>query len=362
MKRKIFVLFPFPALLSLSLGLALAEPAKNYDIREEMVPMRDGVKLFTRIVTPRVGHDPRPILLERTPYNASESLGGHPSTRLAVALGNKFVGNDTIYVFQDIRGRFHSEGDVALYRVPRGRFNSSETDETTDAWDTIDWLVKNVPGSNGRVGVWGTSYPGWLTLAAMRDPHPALAAAVPFNPVVDVWKADDWFHWGAFRATYAFDYIYEMETKRGEAVSYPHEVQDIYTWMLAKGAAGTGLGSMTRRPLRDVEENHGEPELRSVLERRRRRSMVRFPAAARAHSPRAGILGPGRYLRIASGLRRDRKARPGKRSQLLRRGALVPRPALRRWQPARRAELRPGHLETLSRRRPHPFLEAVSQR
>jgi uncharacterized protein len=245
MKRttgSVFVL----ACLFLALTLAAAEPRKNYELREEMVPMRDGVKLFTLIVTPTRGRGgTRPILLERTPYDATSALGGgHPSTLLAVALQNQFVGDETLYVFQDIRGRFHSEGEVALYRVPRGNFNRSETDETTDAWDTIDWLVKNVPGNNGRVGVWGTSYPGWLTLAAMRDPHPALAAAVPFNPVVDVWKADDWFHWGAFRATYAFDYIYEMEAKRGEDVTYPHEVQDIYLWMLAKGAAGTGLGSL----------------------------------------------------------------------------------------------------------------------
>lgn len=122
------------------------------------------------------------------------------------------MGNDYVYAIQDIRGRSKSEGDYATYRVPRGAFDKTETDETTDAWDTIDWLVKNIP-SNGRVGTWGTSYRGWLTLAAMRNPHPALAAAVPFNPVVDVWKADDWFHWGTFRATYAFSYIYEMETR-----------------------------------------------------------------------------------------------------------------------------------------------------
>ncbi len=99
-----------------------------------------------------------------------------------------------------------------MYRAPRGPFNQTDTDETTDAWDSIDWLVKKL-STNGRVGIWGTSYPGWLTLAAMRDPHPALAAAVPFNPVVDAWKADDWFHWGAFRGAYAFDFIYGMETR-----------------------------------------------------------------------------------------------------------------------------------------------------
>jgi putative CocE/NonD family hydrolase len=213
----------------------------DFVVREAMVPMRDGVKLFTLILVPKGAPGRLPVLLERTPYDASRAVGGRATTHLDVLRGTKWVGGGLIHAIQDIRGRYRSEGDYAMYRVPRGEFNSSRTDETTDAWDTIDWLVKNVPETNGRVGVWGTSYPGWLTLAALRDPHPALVAAVPFNPVVDVWKADDWFHWGTFRAAYAFDYIYEMETRRGESTSYPYETRDLYDFMLAQGAAGTGL-------------------------------------------------------------------------------------------------------------------------
>ena len=218
-----------------------AVPHDNFMIREEMVPMRDGVKLYTLIISPKENETALPIILRRTPYDATGVLRGHVSSRLDVNIGYEFLGNDYIYVVQDIRGRFNSEGDYLMYRAPRGAFNNTETDETTDAWDTIDWLVKNVP-SNGRVGIWGTSYPGWLTLAAMRDPHPALAAAVPFNPVVDVWKADDWFHWGAFRAAYAFDFIYAMETRLDEFTQYPYEKQDLYTWMRELGAAGQSLG------------------------------------------------------------------------------------------------------------------------
>jgi len=218
-----------------------AVPHDNFLIREEMVPMRDGVKLYTLVISPKENGAGLPIILRRTPYDATGVLRGHGSSRLDVNIGYEFLGNDYIYVVQDIRGRFKSEGDYFMYRAPRGAFNSTETDEATDAWDTIDWLVKNVP-SNGRVGIWGTSYPGWLTLAAMRDPHPALAAAVPFNPVVDVWKADDWFHWGAFRATYAFDFIYAMETRLNEFTQYPYEKQDLYTWMRELGAAGQDLG------------------------------------------------------------------------------------------------------------------------
>ncbi|MCK5104382.1 MAG: CocE/NonD family hydrolase, partial [Cyclobacteriaceae bacterium] len=216
-----------------------ALPHDDFNIREEMISMRDGVKLYTIILSPKNTDKPLPILLERTPYNAANRLGGQTSN-MDVMLGNRLIGDGFIYVFQDIRGRFKSEGESLLYRVPRGDFNKTDTDETTDAWDTIDWLVSNVT-SNGRVGVWGTSYPGWLTLAALRDPHPALAAAVPFNPVVDVWKADDWFHWGAFRATYSFDFIYQMQTRTDEFTRYPHDIRDNYTWTLAQGAVGTSL-------------------------------------------------------------------------------------------------------------------------
>ena len=231
-----------PAETRAEVPLREAHPSDDFVVREAMVPMRDGVELFTLILVPKNASGTLPLLLERTPYDASRAVGGRATTHLAVLRGAKWVGGGMIHVVQDIRGRYRSEGKYAMYRVPRGEFNTSETDETTDAWDTIDWLVSNVPEGNGRVGVWGTSYPGWLTLAALRDPHPALVAAVPFNPVVDVWKADDWFHWGAFRAIYAFEFIYSMETQKGRSIRYPYEVADLYDFMLAQGAAGTGLG------------------------------------------------------------------------------------------------------------------------
>lgn len=221
--------------------LRAAVPHDDFVIREEMVPMRDGVKLHTLIFSPKESTGELPILVRRTPYDATGVIRGHASPHLDVNIGYEFLGNDYIYVVQDIRGRFGSEGDYFMYRAPRGVFNDTQTDETTDAWDTIEWLVKNVP-SNGRIGIWGTSYPGWLALAAMRDPHPALAVAVLFNPVVDVWKADDWFHWGAFRATYAFDFIYSMETRLDEFTPYPYDVQEMYGWLREQGAVGRSLG------------------------------------------------------------------------------------------------------------------------
>ena len=221
---------------------SLREPVRNDDfvIREEMIPMRDGVRLYTIIMVPKDAGETLPIIMNRTPYEADGILRGPASTRLGVNIGTQFLGNDYIYVAQDIRGRFKSEGEYIMFRPPRGPLNDTETDHTTDTWDTIEWLVNNVE-SNGRVGVWGTSYPGWLTLAAIKDPHPALAAAVPFNPVVDVWKADDWFHWGAFRGAFAFGFIYAMQSRTDEFTRYPYAKFDYFQLMMDYGALGTAL-------------------------------------------------------------------------------------------------------------------------
>ncbi len=204
--RLFIILLALPFVLDThALGQTTETPAESdFTIREEMIPMRDGIRLYTLIISPKDTTTPLPVLLLRTPYNAERTAGDRSASSLEAVLGTRFMGPDYIYVFQDIRGRSRSEGDYFMYRAPRGPFNQTDTDETTDAWDSIDWLVKKL-STNGRVGIWGTSYPGWLTLAAMRDPHPALAAAVPFNPVVDAWKADDWFHWGAFRGAYTKD-------------------------------------------------------------------------------------------------------------------------------------------------------------
>jgi len=235
-------LLTFPALGGTMTCVHFSDPPAETDfsIREEMIPMRDGVGLYTLILSPKDAATPLPVILLRTPYNAKMTVGNLAVSSLEEALGTRYMGSDYIYVFQDIRGRFKSEGDYFMYRAPRGPFNTTTTDETTDAWDSIDWLVKNLNTSE-KVGVWGTSYPGWLTLAAMRDPHPALAAAVPFNPVVDAWKADDWFHWGAFRGFYAFDFIYGMETRTDAPTNYPYEQNEIYSWMLPQGALGFSL-------------------------------------------------------------------------------------------------------------------------
>lgn len=216
-------------------------PHDDFTLREVMIPMRDGVSLYTIIMTPKNAAERLPILMYRTPYDSTFVMRGRTSTRLGSNLQGMFLGNDYIYVGQDVRGRFKSEGDYQMFRPPRGPLNRTDTDHTTDTWDTIEWLTANVANNNGRVGLWGTSYPGWLTLAGIKEPHPALSAAVPFNPVGDLWKGDDFFHWGAFRVLFAFGFSYAIETSNDQRLQYPYENVDAYEWLLELGSVGSAL-------------------------------------------------------------------------------------------------------------------------
>ncbi|PKQ00734.1 MAG: glutaryl-7-ACA acylase [Alphaproteobacteria bacterium HGW-Alphaproteobacteria-13] len=175
----------------------------DYDKRVVMVPMRDGTKLYTVIVVPKGAKD-APIVLTRTPYNAKGRANrmDSPSMLATLPLSDEiFVKDGYIRVYQDVRGKYGSEGDYIVNRPPIGPLNPTKVDHTTDAWDTIDWLVnrKNLPESNGRVGMIGSSYEGFTVVMALLNPHPALKVAAPESPMVDGWMGDDWFHYGAFR-------------------------------------------------------------------------------------------------------------------------------------------------------------------
>ena len=188
----------------------------NYVKRDVMIPMRDGVKLHTVIVVPR-GASKLPIVLTRTPYNATARLqrGNSPDIVVTLPQGDDVFANaGYIRVVQDIRGKYGSEGDYLMTRPLRGPLNSTATDESTDAYDTIDWLVKNLPESNGKVGMLGSSYDGFTVVMALVNPHPALKVTAPMSPMVDGWMGDDWFHFGAFRQT-NFDYFTQQTTARG---------------------------------------------------------------------------------------------------------------------------------------------------
>src|SRR5467141_2320118 len=216
-------------------------PTSAYDYvkRDVMIPMRDGVKLHTVIVVPK-GARQAPILLTRTPYNASARAQRNASPHMVAALplfDELFAADGYIRVYQDVRGKYGSEGEYVMTRPLRGPLNKSNVDHSTDAFDTIDWLVKNVPESNGRVGMVGSSYEGFTVVMALVNPHPALKAAVPESPMVDGWMGDDWFHYGAFRQT-NFDYFTGQTSVKGDGHSVVREGYDDYENFRRAGSAG----------------------------------------------------------------------------------------------------------------------------
>jgi putative CocE/NonD family hydrolase len=218
-----------------------AVPLTGYDYvrREAMIPMRDGVKLHTVIIVP-AGARNAPILLTRTPYNASKRTERNSSPHMLATLpqGDEvFVAGGYIRVFQDVRGKYKSEGDYVMTRPVRGPLNPTATDHVTDAYDTIDWLVKNTPESNGRVGMIGSSYEGFTVVMALLAPHPALKVAAPESPMVDGWMGDDWFHYGAFRQT-NLDYTSFQTTKRDEGEPVARGAYDDYEDFRRAGSAG----------------------------------------------------------------------------------------------------------------------------
>jgi putative CocE/NonD family hydrolase len=189
---------------------------RQYMRQEAMLPMRDGVRLHTVILRPADLHDASPsgwpFLLARTPYGVDEfdSLSVNQDKPELAASGY-------IFVYQDIRGRYKSEGNFVMNRPIVAHNNKNDVDETTDTRDTIDWLLKNVPGNNGCVGVFGLSYDGFLAMMAGIDAHPAVKAISPQAPMTDVWMGDDFFHNGAFRQGYGFDYVQQMEAQKTDA-------------------------------------------------------------------------------------------------------------------------------------------------
>ena len=214
----------------------------DYVKRDVMIPMRDGVKLHTVIVIPK-GAKGAPILLTRTPYNASAQVSHASSTHLAPILSGYdnavevVVEGGYIRAVQDVRGKYGSEGDYVMTRPLHGPLNPTPVDHSTDTYDTIEWLVKNVPESNGKVGILGISYDGFLPLMALVNPHPALKVSVPMNPMVDGWMGDDWFHNGAFREQ-NMPYIYTQEATRGNDAEWWTNHFDDYDVYMEAGSAG----------------------------------------------------------------------------------------------------------------------------
>ena len=214
-------------------------PTADFVRREAMIPMRDGTRLYTVMVMKK-GVVNAPILLSRTPYDAFASAHRIASQRgvdILEVMDAEFFDDGYIRVYQDIRGLHRSEGQYVMNRPIVGPLNDTGIDESTDAYDTIDWLVKNVPEANGKVGVIGSSYLGFTALMAEINPHPALKAAVPESPMVDAWMGDDWFHNGAFRIR-GFDYALRQSTNKANGGgTFALGTGDQYDRYLSAGSA-----------------------------------------------------------------------------------------------------------------------------
>lgn len=202
-----------------------------FDLREEMIPMRDGVRLHTMIFAPKDQKEKLPFIFSRTPYGIAGTSSDSINRRY-----RDMIPDGYIFVLQDIRGRFASEGQFVMNRPMRDRKDPKSIDESTDTYDTIDWLVKNISNNNGRAGILGVSYDGWLSSVATIDPHPALKASSPQAPMTDTWLGDDFFHNGAFRQSYGYEYVKSMETSKEDTdVTFD---KDAYDWYLEKGSMG----------------------------------------------------------------------------------------------------------------------------
>ncbi len=208
-------------------------PPSSFKETRVMIPMRDGVKLNTVVFAPQTAAGPLPFLMLRTPYGVPAS-----ASLLSGESYQELVEDGYIFVFQDIRGRFKSEGAFVMQRPPRDRRDPKAIDESTDAYDTMAWLLAHVPGHNGRVGLRGVSYDGWTAAMAMLDPHPALRAVSPQASPADMYLGDDFHHNGAFRLSYGFEYAAMMETTK-ESTNFRFDEYDTFEWYLRLGPLST---------------------------------------------------------------------------------------------------------------------------
>jgi putative CocE/NonD family hydrolase len=206
------------------------DPNQIFDKSEVMIPMRDGIKLHTTIFSPKKRTEPLPFIFRRTPYGIDGS-----AEFLFNSYYQDLAEEGYIFVMQDIRGRFKSEGQFVMMRPLRDKGDQKAIDESTDTWDTIEWLIKNVPGNNGRVGMLGVSYDGWTTVMGMVDPHPALKAVSPQASPADMFLGDDFHHNGAFRLSYGFEYAAMMESSK-ETEQFAFDTYDTYDWYLKLGS------------------------------------------------------------------------------------------------------------------------------
>jgi putative CocE/NonD family hydrolase len=220
------------ALLLLNISVVFAQqnkPEDKYNRQEVMITMRDGVKLHTVIFAPKVQSEKLPFLMLRTPYG----VNGYPSPERDDYIKD-MAEDGYIFVFQDIRGRYLSEGAFEMQRFSRNKNDPKAIDESSDTYDTIDWLLKNVKDNNGKAGIYGISYDGWTAIIAATDPHPALKAVSEQATPADMFMNDDFHHNGAFRLSYGFEYAFLTEAAKTDSL-YQFSQYDTYDWYLKLG-------------------------------------------------------------------------------------------------------------------------------
>jgi len=250
MKKRFLIILLTVAIFSST--KAQTDTISSYTKKTYMVPMRDGIKLFTVVLSPTQHANPSPFLIQRTPYGADFPLP-EDSTLSVREMGSfqQMAKEGYIFVFQDMRGKFKSEGSFEMNRPLYHLFDKSKTDESTDAYDVVDWLVKNIKNNNGKAGINGVSYPGYLALDAAVDPHPALKASSPQASPADMFLGDDFHHNGAFRLSYGFEYSYLVENDKLSNSDFPFPQYDLYSWYLQLG------------PLKNVNEKYYKGRLAS---------------------------------------------------------------------------------------------------
>lgn len=235
--KKIFVLLVFISSIC-TCSFAQPDTIAFYKKTEVMIRMRDGVKLYTVIFSPVGAKNPLPVLLQRTPYGADPGFANDSALSLSL-FGNNYgsmMREGYFLVFQDIRGKYKSEGKMEIHQPLIHATEKGAVDESTDTWDTVDWLVKNLSGNNGKVGIFGVSYPGWLALVGAVDPHPSLKASSEQACMGDLFLGDDFHHNGAFRLSYGMEYTYEVEFDKTTDSDFPFPQFDLFDWYLKLGS------------------------------------------------------------------------------------------------------------------------------
>ncbi len=208
----------------------------SYKKKTYMIPMRDGIRLFTVVLFPVNAEGKYPLLMQRTPYSA-DIPAGDDSTLNVERLGSlrSMAEAGYIFVFQDVRGKFRSEGRMQIHLPLIHLTQKGAIDESTDTWDTVDWLIRNIPGNNGKAGIFGISYPGWLALVGSVDPHPAMKASSEQACMGDLFLGDDFHHNGAFRLSYGLEYTYSVESEKSNT-HFPFPQYDLFNWYLKLGS------------------------------------------------------------------------------------------------------------------------------